>query len=380
MLTSTKIVLSQPTVGLAPSGFTRVHVEMLPREVGHLVGYDPRSLVRPPRRKTGKGSQEISPRNVPDFITKMQQEVQRTIDSGRVKDMERYLLNAIQQGALADWGPLLLVTSSQPDLSRMDDQHLVYFDSDADYFVNDGQHRYCALLDFLADYPEYGDRFTQPVTIACLPSEKFQEWAAQEFHDRNYFAVPVRAGKALLTDSRDPVGALARKLYEHPVISAAGGIATERDTLLKNDPRFTTHAVLHRFVRAFLIGRPGLDKGATLDTVTDDQTRKTWEYFNALGLVLPSWRSEDRDQYLTRTSGVLSALAVVGHDLYNHEPPFDSENLARRLREIGSIDWKRTNLDLVGVVGTERDGHVAPASSRQAIDAIVRYLRERTGV
>lgn len=379
--TVSKILISQPSYGMSPSGFPRLHVEMLPREVGRLIGYDPRVLVMKPKKTKAKGTRDIVPHNVSQQIIDLQNAVQRSIDDDRVGQMVQYLVAAMEKGSFADWGPIDLVTKTLPDLSTMKTDHTAALDADADYFIDDGQHRYCALLDFIQEYPQYADRFTQGITISILPEEKLVEWAGQAFHDKNYFSVPVRAGKALSVDTRDPVNALAKELANTPAIQRAGGIAYERDTLLKNDPRFTSHTILHRFVRGFLFGRPGLDKGVdTRVDISDDMKRNLFEYVSALGEILPwSKDTEDRDQYLTRASAVLSALAVVGNDLYK-DPTIPMEAKVEKLVELGKLDWKKTNLNLVGVVGSEKDGMVAPTASRQSIDASLRYLREKLGI
>ena len=383
--TTSKIVIARPAIGTSPNGFTRVHVEMLPREVGRLIGYDPRVLIMKPRTrtkdKTGKvarGTKDTIPHNVSIEIVTLQNSVQRSVDNNRVAQMVDYLLGAIERQQFADWGPIELVTISRPDFS---DPSVVAVDADADYFIADGQHRYCALLDFLRLYPHYADRFTQALTISILPEEKLTEWAGQEFHDRNYFSQPVRAGKALSVDTRDPINALAKALAEHPAVQRSGGVAYERDTLLAGDTRFASHSTLHRFVRGFLFGRPGLDKGG-VDTRSDvplTARENLWEYLTALETILPWADAVNRDAYLTRTSVVMAALSVIGNALYyqNGEP---QEEKVRRLGALHRLDWRRTNLDLVGVVGSEKKGQVQPASSRQAIDATIRYLRERLGL
>ncbi len=387
LTTASKIVIAQPSYGMSPSGFPRLHVEMLPREVGRLIGYDPRVLIMKPKKKangnkTARGTRDLVPANVSPEIITLQNNVQRSIDNGRVSVMVDYLVGAMERDQFADWGAIELVTSSQPDTSELHKEHRISLEADADYFIADGQHRYCALMDFIHEYPQYSDRFTQEITISILPEGKLVEWAGQEFHDRNYFSVPVRAGKALSVDTRDPVNALAKALASHPILELAGGVAYDRDSLLKEDTRFVTHSMLHRFVRGFLFGRPGLDKGVDTRTEISPEARDhLWEYINALGEVLP-WKTEtpDRDSYLTRTSAVLSALAVIGNDLYTTDPPIPIDQKVKKLLELAQTDWKRTNLNLVGVVGSEKAGQVQPASSRQAIDSTIRFLREKLGL
>lgn len=379
--TSSKLVLSQPSHGISPSGFDRIHVEMLPREVARLVGYDPRVLLMKPRKAGAtRGSRDLVPHNVSKEIVNLQNTVQRSIDKDRVAVMVQYLADAMEKEAFADWGPIELVTSSKPDMTKLQSDHTVALESDADYFIADGQHRYCAVLDFTRDYPQYADRFTQAINISVLPEEKLVQWAGQEFHDRNYFSVPVRAGKALSVDTRDPINTLAKALASNSIIEQAGGIAYERDTLLKGDSRFATHSTMHRFVRGFLFGRPGLDKGVdTRADVSEKEIEALKDYVNALGTVLP-WAGEGRDEFVTRTSAVMAALSVVGHDLFLGEKTYTQEELVAKLKKLGEINWKRTNRDLIGVVGTEKNGEVQPTSSRQSIDATIRFMRDKLGL
>lgn len=378
----TQIALKYPAVGTSPAGFPRIHAELLPKEVGRLVGYDPRTLVQKVKRKTAKGvtnPKDSSPHNVSSLVVALQNQVQRSIDNTRVQSMVGYLKSAMDTDAFADWGSIEVVTDSRPDFSRMESDHIVSMDADTDYFIADGQHRYCALLDFVRTYPEYADRFTQSLTISVLPEERLVQWAGQAFHDRNYYAVAVRAGKALAVDSRNVLNAFAKELAGHPAVTEAGGIAYERDTLLKGDLRFTSHSVLHRFTRGFLLGRPGLDRGAgdDLRVVTPQEKANLTDWLSGLSAALP-WNTEDRDDHLSRTSSVLSALSVIGHDVYATNPT--TEQVQAVIGLLGAIDWRRTNLSWVGVIGSEKDGVVQPASSRPAIDATIRFLREKVGL
>lgn len=380
-MSGSTVTFAQPSFGLSPAGFTRLHVEVLPKEVGRIVGYDPRSLVMKPRKpgvKTARGTRDLTPHNVSKHIVELQNRVQRSIDTKRVRIMVDYLVGAMERAEFADWGPIELVTSSEPDLSRLDADHIAMMDSDADYFIADGQHRYCAILDFTRDYPQYADKFTQAITISVMPEDRLDVWAGQAFHDRNYFASPVRAGKALAVDARDHINILAKDLASHPTIERAGGIAYERDTLLAGDPRFTTHSVLHRFVKGFIFGRPGLDKSTDVRGDIDPADAANLdEYLSMLEQVM-HWTGEERDAYLSRASAVLSALAVIGYDLYHND--MSPEERRMRIGQLGRLDWSKGNLNWVGVLGAEKNGMVQPASSRPAIDGTIRFLRSRLGL
>lgn len=379
---TSRITVQNPSFGRSPTGFRRIHLEMLPREVARLVGYDPRSLVMKPRKpgaKVARGTRDLVPHNVAPTVIALQNQVQRSIDKGRVQEMVDYLVRACTEETFADWGAIELVTTSEP----MDLDSAVALDVGADYFIADGQHRYCALLDFCQQHPEYCDVFTQGITMSVLPEGRLVEWAGQKFHDHNYFSVAVRPGKALAVDSRDPINALAKSLDQHATIKKAGGIAYERDTLLAGDARLTTHAVIHRFVRGFLFGRPGLDgrgPGEARADIEHISTQHLKEYLLSLGQVMPWFgdHGENREDFLARSSAVFAALAVVGHDLFHSGLSYDE--IGARIALLGRLDWHRRNLEWVGILGSEKDGKVQPGSSRPIIDGTIRYLRERLGL
>lgn len=382
MQPTSRITVNNPAYGRSPTGFRRIHLEMLPREVARLVGYDPRTLIMKPKKAgTGaRGTRDLVPHNVAPQIIALQNQVQRSVDKGRVAAMVDYLAGACERDTFADWGAIELITTSEP----MELDAAVALDVGADYFIADGQHRYCALLDFCQSHPQYCDAFTQGITLSVMPEYRLIEWAGQKFHDHNYFSVAVRPGKALAVDSRDPLNALARSLDKHPVIRDAGGIAYERDTLLAGDARLTTHSVIHRFVRGFIFGRPGLDgKGTAIDSradIADVSTQHLEQYLFALGKVLPWVQNEgqNRDEFLARSSVAFAALAVIGHDLFQSGMTY--EEIGGRIARLGKLDWRRTNLEWVGVMGSAKDGKVQPASSRPAIDGTIRYLREWLGL
>lgn len=375
----TQIIYRNPAIGRTPNGNLRLTVEVSPAELGRIVGYDPRSLVQP--RGKSKRNPAV-PHNVSTKLIELQNQVQRAIDVKRVGTMVSYLHEAMATGKFADWAGIDVVTADEPNLSNLESHHVISFDSDAEFFIADGQHRYCALLDFVQLYPQYARDFTQTLTITVLPYLRLAEWAGQSFHDRNYYAVSVRAGKALSVDSRDPLNALARELDEHPAVKAAGGIAYERDTLLQGDSRFTTHSVIHRFVKGFAFGRQGLDSKHTegFAEVSEVTRENLGNFLLALSKVLPwlTTKEHNREEFLTRTSVVFSALSVIGHDLFSSD--MSTGEIGERIARLARVDWRRTNLAWVGILGSEKEAKdgtktVTPSSARPAIDGLIRYLR-----
>jgi DGQHR domain-containing protein len=366
------------SIGKTPSRFFKVRADLSPPDLIKLIGYDPRAVA--PKAKT--------PANISNVLEELIMEVQRTIDQERVGEMVEYLRQAVQNESYADWSEIDIVTVAKPDTANYNSEHYVAFPQAAEYFITDGQHRYCAILDFAKQYPDLQDRFTVAVAIGVLPQEHLREWAGQSFHDKNYLQKQVKATKALAVDLRDLHNRLAKELHEHKVIKQAGGINVLKDSVAAGAVEFTTHSLLYKFVRGFTEGSRGVFKGVIKNPNLTEETyavekAKLGEYLNLLGEAFPSWTMppEDREPYLFRASAALQGLGSLGNLLYNK---IDNRDLRRKMvMNIGekAIDWKRTNVELWGpVIGRVVDGAVSPSSTRQIIESTAKFLRERSGI
>lgn len=381
--------LKNCSVGKAPSGFPKIHVEMFPGDLIKMVAYDPRTIQASPRR----GQQD--PHHVSEELVDLIREVQRSIDQQKIDEMVDYLYLAVSNGNYADWAELDVVTAAKADVSKWRETHSVYFPNAAEYFITDGQHRFCALMDFVRRYPHYANKFTQAVAISVLPHERLSEWAGQSFHDKNYLRTSVKVAKALAVDSRDLHNQLAKDLREHPVIKNGGGVNEVKDSLAATAKEFATHSALYRFTRGFCEGRRGLDKGPVKNPNLTPESYEAlksqlFEYVTELNRVLPHWTVvPGREDYLFRSSPALQAFGVIGQLLYTKV----SDHVARkamiaRIGE-GKLDWRRTNVrDWASVIGSvvEKDTNVgivkeiSPRSARQNFDGTIRVLRDRCGL
>jgi DGQHR domain-containing protein len=374
--------IKRPSVGKTPSGYPKIHAELLPTDLMKLIGYDPRSIEERPRK--GKDPQNISPE-----VIELRRTVQRSIDQHKVNEMVEYLHKALSNGLFADWAEIDVVTTAKPETNRYESEFVVVFPVAASYFITDGQHRYCAILDFVRQYPDYAGRFTQAVAIGVLPHDKLTEWAGQSFHDKNYLQAPVRVTKALAVDSRDLHNRLAKELRHHDVIMQGGGVNEVKDSLSAAAKEFATHAVLFKFVRGFCEGRRGLYKGGVDNPRLTDQTygeHRMWlfDYITELNKVFPHWTvTPGRESFLFRSSAALQALGVIGFLLHTKvRDPIERKKMIENIGE-KKLDWKRSNTnDWTGVIGqiNDKDGMVSPASSRQAIDGSINFLKTRCGL
>jgi hypothetical protein len=383
-LAPTTIELKRPSLGKSPSGFPKIHVELLPQDLVHLIGYDPRAIQESSRKRKKTDS---LPMNVAHSVVVLHQNVQRSIDQSRVDAMVDYLVNALTNEQFADWSEIDIVTNAIPDMSSYEKDHVIRMPSSANYFVTDGQHRFTALLDFMQKYPELAQRFTQAVSISVLPPDRMFEFAGQAVHDKNYLHAPVKVAKALSADTRDAHNRLAKELHEHPVIKEAGGVNYTRDTLPPDSREFTTHSVLYKFVRGFVEGRKGLDRGtidnpflqANFEAIKAD----LFEYVNSLAGCFPSWKTyPGREKFLSRSSAAMQALGVLGRDLYFYIEDANVRQAALAKVSEKKLNWLKTNTEVwESVIGTiNKKGQISPASSHQAVDSTIKFLRDKSGL
>ena len=84
--------LKNCSVGKSPTGFPKIHIEMLPGDLIKMIAYDPRSIPLAPRPG------QHNPHHVSEDLVDLVREVQRTIDSQKVTEMVKYLEDALAGG------------------------------------------------------------------------------------------------------------------------------------------------------------------------------------------------------------------------------------------------------------------------------------------
>jgi hypothetical protein len=373
------------SIGRAPSGFPKIHVEMRLGDLVKMIGYDPRTIRTEPRRG------EADPGHVSQEVIEMIRQVQRSLEPAKVEEMVGYLHAALSNDKFADWAELDVVTAAKPDTTKWLTHHEVYFPTSTEYFITDGQHRYCALMDFGKQYPELAGKFTQAVAISVLPQDRLSEWAGQSFHDKNYLRTTVKMTKALAVDRRDPHNVLTKELHQHPVIKSGGGVNEIKDALATTAKEFATHSALYRFTRGFCEGPRGLRKEAiknpNLTGETFDVHRaRLFEYVDELNRALPNWTVvPGREDYLFRSSPAMQALGVIGYLLYMKvDDPTERKAMITKIGE-RKLDWKRSNVtdwnSVIGIkVENEKGSFISPRASRQSIDGTIKFLKDRSGL
>jgi hypothetical protein len=373
--------------------------QILPRDVVHVLGHDPRStnwsrLTKEYReiyeylqRKTSKGRREGTAFYIEDRIdanTDMPGAFP-AIALGMVKP-PRFEPAKDGCGFPKEVGILQL------DLSEDNKRILL-----------DGLARLTGALDFETKTGKT-NVFTFPLTIYA-PSEKHGELTlldlGQLFHDFNFLQTPVSTNHAIALDQSDIYGKLASALAKEEIILRYGGVELRAATLGSKSTALVVQRVLLRFVRGACEGRRYQESDAA-HAANPNLTRqnlrtvqaKIRSFLEALEANMGKQRFEDRDS-LHLTAPGWQVLGLVFHDIeYRVKPELDDAEKAGVIAKLTSIDWSRYNPDWVPMLGEgeiDKDGNAIvdaggrnrvalSRAGRTTIASLMKYVREKTGL
>ncbi|RMG70434.1 MAG: DNA sulfur modification protein DndB [Chloroflexi bacterium] len=207
---------------------------------------------------------------------------------------------------------------------------------EAQFVINDGQHRRAAIEYALQENPDLGDESIAVVLFVDAGLQRSQ----QMFADLNKHAVRPTKSLSVLYDHRDPWAALAVDLvYSVPVF--IDRTETEKTTISNRSTNlFTLHAI-YQATKSLLVA-------SNDDIVKDSDRTLALNYWHRLGEVIPEWRTliqgnvsaaTLRKEYVHSHGVVLQALGEAGAELVKRHP----DDWTDRLSRLTKIDWRRSN-------------------------------------
>ena len=209
---------------------------------------------------------------------------------------------------------------------------------DAQFLLNDGQHRRAAIEEALKTRPELENETISVVLFADRGLERCQ----QMFADLNKNAVRPSGSLNVLFDHRDPLARLsAHVLSEVEFFRRFTDL--ERSSISNRGTALYTLSSLNR-ANEWLAGR-------TADRFGEDTPALTAAYWGALYEVMLDWQHLDAGtmkscglrQTTVHAHGVLlQSLGLLGGRLLAEKP----EAWRKYLSNLKSLDWSRRNADL----------------------------------
>jgi hypothetical protein len=373
--------------------------QILPRDVIHVLGHDPRSgnwnrltqeyreIYEYLQRKTSKGRREGTAFYIEDRIDGS------TDMPGAFPAIAIGMVKAPKfEPAKEGCGLPKEVGILQLDLSEQNKRILL-----------DGLARLTGALDFESKTGKT-QVFNFPLTIYA-PSDKHGELSLQElgqlFHDFNFLQTPVSTNHAIALDQSDIYGKLTNALAKDLIITKHGGVELRAASLGSKSTAFVVQRILLRFVRGACEGRRYQESDAARPSspnLTRQNLRgvqmKIRAFLEALEMEMGESRFKDRDS-LHLTAPGWQVLGLVFHDIeYRVKPELEEADKNKIVQKLAAIDWSRYNPDWVPMLGEaelDRDGNpVVDGSGRKrvalsragrtTIASLLKYVREKTGL
>jgi len=237
---------------------------------------------------------------------------------------------------------------------------------DANFVINDGQHRCAAIAQAVKENPAIGE---ETISVLLFPYES-KERVQQMFSDLNRFVQKTSKSLDILFDKRDLLARVTLDVTEIPLFKDY--VDKDAVSLPIRSLKLFSLAALYdaneELLNGKLTGAVDKDQSSLVETVT--------EYWTAVSKALPEWTKvrngelkalELRQESLSSHAIVLRALGAVGADLIAADP----SNWKERLLDLKKVNWKRKNPDWENVCIIAN----SVVSNRQARLATKAYIK-----
>jgi len=262
---------------------------------------------------------------------------QRVLNKARIPEIASYL---VQNSDAYVFSALTASVDGKIEFSPASDQSVHYnigfikIPMDAQFIINDGQHRRAAIEAALKERPELGDETISVVFFVDLGLKRSQ----QMFADLNRYSVRPTKSLSLLYDYRDPYAQMARDIISG--VSMFNGLTeTEKSTISNRSHKLFTLSGVHN---------------ATLDLLQDmndldisSQTHLAIDFWTELSKNINEWQlvkrgevsaAELRRDYIHAHAVVLSAIGKAGRILIQN-----SSDWKNQLQKLKTVNWHRSN-------------------------------------
>lgn len=262
---------------------------------------------------------------------------QRLMNKSRIPDITNYILENPKDYIFSSLtasvnGELIF----QPQSEEFKDLGYLNISLDAQFLINDGQHRRAAIEEALKISPELGDETISVVFFHDLGLLRSQ----QMFSDLNRHAVNTTSSIGILYDHRDQLSLITKSLInEIPLLERYTD--REKVSLSKNSPKlFALNHIFNTICK--LLGKR---KG---ELISEPEKKFVSEFWALLSVSILEWqdvlnkRTSPRDLRIGSVvaHGVfLEAIGIVGHYLYRYH----ADQWELYVKELSKIDWSRDN-------------------------------------
>jgi DNA sulfur modification protein DndB len=298
-----------------------------------------------------------------------EQREQRVLNKRRVPDIARYILEN-EDGYLfasitASYKCPVQFTPIAPN-SSIGELKMEF--EEANFVINDGQHRCAGIAAALKENPALAE---ETISILLFPYENLGR-VQQMFSDLNRHVAKTSKSLDILYDKRDQNSRVAITVVEQ-VPAFKGLVDKDAISLPVRSPKLFTLSSIYDATVELL--------GEENELTFNEAVTRALEYWAVVSKMIPLWgkvkigdmKSVDmRQEYICAHSVVLRALGSVGADLFRLYP----DGWKEKLIELNTIDWRKVNPDWENVCIVAN----SVVSNRQARLATKAYLKRKLGL
>lgn len=299
----------------------------------------------------------------------VEQRTQRELKAKRVPEIAAYILDN-------DDYLFSSVTVSVNAVSlRFDevdsDVGQLHIPMEAEWVVNDGQHRLAGIAAALRDDPTLKD---DTISVVILPDEGLER-SQQVFSDLNRTVQRTSKSLDILFDHRSPLNRITNAVVKR-VPLFQGRVDRERQSISARSADFATLAAVQAATGQLLADELGEDMTDERVATLEDLAVQFW---SAVTEVVEPWQriadravrpAEARTEFVSSYALALWAVASVGARVLRAEQGW--EPVMATLKKLAEVDWRKSNPEWQGIamLGGEV---VARSSTRQATTAFLAW-------
>lgn len=247
---------------------------------------------------------------------------------------------------------------------------------EAEFVINDGQHRCAAIAKALKEQPSLGDE-----TISVLLFEhESRDRMQQMFSDLNRFVKKTSKSLDILYDKRDPLSRLTLEVI-HRVNVFDGMVDRDAVSIGIRSPKLFALSTIYDANKELLRFHDINGEDEEDNESLHEQTDLAVKFWSHVSGNMPAWNHvkekhqlalELRQESLVSHSIIIRAIGGLGAELIKEYP----EEWAGRLTGLQNIDWRRSNAEW------ERVCIVAGSisSNRQSRQATKAYIKRALGL
>lgn len=260
---------------------------------------------------------------------------QRIINKSRIPEITKYIVDNPQDYVFSSLtasvdGEMEFIPYSDGNLGELS------IPMEAKFLINDGQHRRTAIEEALRINTNLQDETISIVFFA----DKGLKRSQQMFADLNKHAVNTTKSIGILYDNRDQLSQLSKRIIDKiPLLK--GYTDKEVDNLSKYSPKIFTLTNLHSSICCTL----GKKKGE----ISESEEKFISDYWKTICSIIIEWKEvqskslsayELRKNYIHAHGVVIVAFGYLGNYFLTN----NIKNYSSILKNLNSIDWKRSNL------------------------------------